>query len=121
MAALVAGCGGSAAPSARRVDARVAAVESWFFAINHKDLAGAEAAFLPADRSQMDWENGETSGWPTFSDLRCKLMSSSSSQATVYCSFDESQAAAEGNPDTFWTVELSHSVGHWLITGYGQG
>ena len=95
---------------------------SWFAAVNAKDRAAAAAHFVPADASMMDWGNGDTSTWSTFTRLRCKPLSSGTASATVYCSFDESQSPSEGNPDTFWTVWLAHQTdGRWLIDNYGQG
>ena len=95
---------------------------SWFAAVNVKDQAAAVAHFVPADAFRMDWGNGDTSTWPTFTALRCKPLSSGHTSATVYCSFDESQSPSEGNPDTFWTVDLTHQIdGRWLIDNYGQG
>jgi hypothetical protein len=95
---------------------------SWFAAVNSKDRAAAVAHFVPADASMMDWGNGGTSTWATFTRLRCKPLSSGAASATVYCSFDESQSPSEGNPDSFWTVWLTRQTdGHWLIDNYGQG
>ncbi|HET6964159.1 MAG TPA: hypothetical protein VFH58_05260 [Acidimicrobiales bacterium] len=69
----------------------------------------------------MNWGNGDPSTWPTFSSLDCRPQSQSRSTATVYCTFNESQAPAVGNPDSFWTVYLRlQADGRWLITGYGQ-
>jgi hypothetical protein len=95
---------------------------SWFAAVDAKDSAASVAHFSPADASKMDWGNGDTSTWPTFTRLHCKPLSSGAASATVYCSFDESQSPSEGNPDTFWTVWLTHQTGgRWLIDNYGQG
>jgi hypothetical protein len=94
---------------------------SWFFAINHKDKAAAIAHFEPAAAGQMDWGNGDTSTWATFSALHCKPVSRSATTAAVYCRFEESQAPSNGNPDSFWTVYLHRQAdGRWLITNYGQ-
>ena len=95
---------------------------SWFYAINHKDKAAAVAHFEPAAADQMDWGDGDTSTWPTFSALHCKPTSQSATTALVYCTFSESQAPAVGNPDNFWTIELHRQPdGRWLISNYGQG
>jgi hypothetical protein len=84
--------------------------------------AAALAHFEPAVAEQMDWGNGDTSTWPTFSLLHCKPTSQSATTASVYCTFSESQAPAVGNPDSFWTVDLQRqSDGRWLISNYGQG
>jgi lipocalin len=40
--------------------------------------------------------------------------------AVVKCTFHESQSPSEGNPDTFWSIELRHYRGRWLIDNYGQ-
>jgi hypothetical protein len=90
--------------------------------VNAKDRAAAVAHFVPADADMMDWGNGDTSTWSTFTRLRCRPLSQDASSATVYCSFDESQSPSEGNPDTFWTVSLARQPdGRWLIDNYGQG
>lgn len=100
----------------------VQATLSWFSAVNHKDKAAAVAHFAPAEAGDMNWGNGDTSTWATFSALRCKQVSASAVAATVYCSFKESQAPSVGNPDSFWTVDLARQPdGRWLITNYGQG
>jgi hypothetical protein len=41
--------------------------------------------------------------------------------ADVFCSFLESASPVEGNPDTFWDVELQRTSRGWLIDNYGQG
>ena len=95
---------------------------SWFFAINHKDKAAAIAHFEPAAAGQMNWGNGNTSTWSTFTALHCKQVSRTTTTASVHCTFNESQAPSVGNPDSFWTVYLHRQPdGRWLITGYGQG
>jgi hypothetical protein len=95
---------------------------SWFSAINHKDKAAAAAHFEPSAAGQMNWGNGDTSTWPTFSALRCKQVSRGATSASVDCTFSESQAPSAGNPDSFWTVYLKRQPDkRWLITGYGQG
>lgn len=96
---------------------------SWFYAINHKDKADATAHFTHAAAGQMDWGNGDTSMWPTFSALHCQhAVSPSATTASVYCTFSESDAPAVGNLDSFWTVYLQRQPdGRWLIDNYGQG
>ena len=70
----------------------------------------------------MDWGNGDTSTWSTFTKLRCKPLSQGAESATVYCSFDESQSPSEGNPDSSWTVSLARQPdGRRLIGNYGFG
>ena len=95
---------------------------AWFSAINRKDRAAAVEAFVPSAADMMNWGNGDTSTWPTFSALSCRPQAQTASTASVYCTFDESQAPAVGNPDTFWTVYLQRQpTGSWLIDNYGQG
>ena len=95
---------------------------SWFFAINHKDDAAAVAHFEPAAADQMNWGNGDTSTWATFSALHCRQVSRKAMTASVFCTFRESQAPSVGNPDSFWTVDLHRQPDwRWLITGYGNG
>jgi hypothetical protein len=95
---------------------------SWFAAVNAKDGAAAAAHFVPADANMMNWGNGDTSTWSTFTRLRCKPLRQDAASATVYCSFDESQSPSEGNPDTSWTVGLARQPdGRWLIDNYGSG
>jgi hypothetical protein len=125
IAIAVAGCGSSApvdlaAASSYRSPEQ--ATLSWFYAINHKDRAAADAHFEKAAGGQMDWGDGDTSTWPVFSALRCQPASQQATSASVYCTFSESQAASAGNPDSFWTVWLQrHPDGRWLISNYGQG
>lgn len=136
-AGVVAGCGSSSgsdasapnSPSPAQASVSAAlyrspeqATLSWFFAINHKDKAAAVAHFTRAAADQMDWGEGDTSTWPTFSALHCKQASRNGVTASVYCTFKESQAPAVGNPDSWWTVYLHRQHdGRWLINNYGQG
>lgn len=95
---------------------------SWFAAVNAKDKAAADAHFVPADAGMMNWGNGDPLTWPAFTALRCRVLSQQGSAAGVYCSFNESQAPAQGNPDAFWTISLRRQPGNrWLIASYGQG
>jgi hypothetical protein len=96
---------------------------AWFAAINGKDKAAAFAAFAPSSVSQMNWGNCDTTTWPTFSAVKCSLQTEDAVAASVACTFTESQVAAAGNPDTFWTVyfQRAQSRGPWLINNYGQG
>ena len=95
---------------------------AWFSAVNHKDKAEAVADFEPSAADQMNWGNGDTSTWPTFSAVHCKPLQQSAEAASIYCTFSESAAAAVGNPDTFWTVYLQRQPDQrWLIANYGQG
>lgn len=142
LAALAAGCSSSQglAASAPRVSAVSSSPDlkppaaalfqspeqatlSWFYAINHKDRADAVAHFTRAAASMMNWGNGDTSTWPTFSAVHCQhAIRQSAATASVYCTFSESQAPAAGNPDSFWTVQLQQQPDRrWLIDNYGQG
>ena len=123
-AVAVAGCGasqGSGAPPAAVYLSPVQATVSWFYAINHKDKTDTVAHFTRAAAGQMDWGFGDTSKWPTFSALHCKLASQASRTASVRCTFSESRAPAAGNPDSFWTVYLTRRHERWFINSYGQG
>ena len=113
---------GRATVSAALYQSPKQATLSWFFAINHKNKAAAIAHFEPAAANQMNWGNGDTSTWATFSALHCRQVSRSAITASVYCTFKESQAPSVGNPDSFWTIYLHRQPnGRWLITNYGQG
>jgi hypothetical protein len=119
-AGLLAGCGHtSPAPVAA---SPLSAALSWFSAINHKDLAAAQAHFVPEDRDMMDWGGGDTSTWSTFTHLRCRTMNTSKMEAGLYCSFKESASSSEENPVSFWTISMVREKnGAWLINNYGQG
>jgi len=109
-------------PAAALYQSPEQATLSWFFAVNHKDKAAAVAHFTPAAAGDMNWGNGDTSTWATFSALQCKQISASAVSAVVYCTFKESQAPSVGNPDSYWTVSLERQTdGRWLINNYGQG
>ena len=109
-------------PAASLYQSPEQATLSWFYAINHKDKAAAIAHFTHAAADMMNWGNGDTSTWPTFSALRCKPTSQNATTASVSCTFSESQAPSVGNPDSFWAVDLQRqSDGRWLIDNYGQG
>jgi hypothetical protein len=94
----------------------------WFKSVNEKDYSAAVAYFEPTARDMMDWGDGNTSGWPSFSHLHCGLVSETATDAQVQCTFTESQAVDEGNPDSFWGIDM-HRLGNgsWLIDNYGQG
>ena len=94
---------------------------SWFSAVNRKDKTAAVAHFVSAAKGQMNWGNGGTSTWSTFSALHCGQVGRSVKAASVRCTFRESRSPSEGNPDSWWTVYLKRQLdGRWLITGYGQ-
>ena len=92
----------------------------WFGAINAQDAPLARSYFTREERWQMDW-SGPSSDWSSFTKLHCKTASRSSRTAEVYCTFDESASPSEGNPDSFWDVDLTDTPRGWLIDGYGQG
>jgi hypothetical protein len=95
---------------------------SWFYALNHKDMAAAAAHFEPARAFMMTAGYGGASAWPTFSALHCRQLSTYGTTATVLCTFNEVHAEPGIQADNFWTVELQRQPdGRWLITNYGQG
>ena len=92
---------------------------SWFYAVNHKDMAAAISHFAPAAAAQMEWYGGP-SAYPTFSELHCRQVSTDGSTASVLCTFTELHSPPGTQIDNFWTVELQRQPdGRWLITGYG--
>jgi hypothetical protein len=112
---VIAGCGSSPSPKASPAvshDPGQAGVSlalfqspeqatlSWFSAVNHKDKAAAVAHFAPAAKGQMNWGNGDTSTWSTFSALHCRQAGRSAKAASVRCTFKESWSPSEGNPDS---------------------
>lgn len=122
--ASAAGCGSSAPVSVAVASYQTPeqATLSWFSAINQKDKAAAVGHFAPAAAYMMAWGGGDTSTWATFSDIHCKLLNLNGTDATVNCTFVESQAPSVGNPDSFWDIYLVQQPGkRWLITNYGQG
>jgi len=97
------------------------ATMSWFYALNHKDMAAAVAHFAPAAASMMDWYGG-ASAYPTFSALHCRQVSAYGTNASVLCTFKELHVEPGTQADNFWTVELQRQPdGRWLITNYGTG
>ena len=71
-------------PAASSYQSPEQATLSWFYAINHKDKAAAVAHVEPAAAGQMNWGNGDTSTWPTFSALHYKLTRQSAMTASIY-------------------------------------
>jgi len=123
-APVLAGCGGApvATQSLSHASTPLAATGSWFAAINDKNLRAAQDHFIPSAKDMMNWGDGDTSTWSTFTKLRCRTLFESGNAASVYCSFDESPSSSEGNPDSWWTVSLQRTTsGKWLINNYGQG
>jgi hypothetical protein len=99
----------------------LSAAQSWFRSINSKDLSAAQGDFVPSARSMMDWGEGNTSTWSTFTKVHCKTLRRSGRNANVYCSFNESPSSSEGTPDSFWTISMQQDGSRWLINNYGQG
>ena len=103
-------------------DSPVQVALSWFQAINHKNSVAAKAHFEPQQVQMMEWGGGDTSLWPTFSDVVCQPIAQGIKDAGVSCTFHESQAASVGNPDSFWNISMHRDPsGPWLIDNYGQG
>ena len=95
---------------------------SWFYALNHKDMAAAVAHFEPARAFMMTAGYGGPSAWPTFSALHCRQISAHGNTATVLCTFNETGGLPGVQQDNFWTVDLQQEPDRrWLITNYGQG
>jgi hypothetical protein len=93
---------------------------SWFEAVNAKDRTASLAYFIPQDRFLADWNGGDVSHWPTFTNVNCISISSASSTAGVRCTF-ESRGDPSSAGDTFWSIDMQRaSGGPWLITDYGQ-
>lgn len=70
----------------------------------------------------MDWSDGHTEDWPTFSSIRCVPLSDrAANQTDVLCTFNE--AGPPGTQlDGFWTITFRlQANGQWLITNYGTG
>lgn len=124
VALLTGGCASGATPAGTSVsafDTPTTATLSWFAAVNHKDLQAALAHFEADSAHMADWSGGPSS-WPTFSSVQCQPESETKSDARVSCTFQESDAPAVGNPDSWWDVYLRQQEdGRWLIDNYGQG
>jgi hypothetical protein len=99
----------------------LAATYSWFRSIDLKEPKSVIAHAAPSARYMMDWNDGDTSLWPSFSRIACKVAKEATNTTALLCTFKEN-APPGNNPDTFWSVSLKRSVsGKWLITNYGQG
>jgi hypothetical protein len=94
---------------------------SWFKAIDAKNLEASLAHFEADARYTIgDWNDGDVSRWPTFTNVACTSVSGTTATATVRCTF-RSHGDPSSAGDTFWTITLRRqSAGAWLITGYGQ-
>lgn len=114
--------GGASISAAALYQSPEQATLSWFYALNHKDMAAAVAHFQSAAAYMMTDGYGGPAAWPTFSALHCRQVSASSDTAVVLCTFSESGGLAGVQQDNFWTVDLDRQPdGRWLITNYGQG
>jgi hypothetical protein len=93
---------------------------SWFQAVNNKDSDAAKATLVPASRSTMDWNGGDTSKWPTFNDVHCKQLADTGSAADVYCTFSPTNLPGQQR-ESFLSIAMQRQLsGHWLISNYGQ-
>jgi hypothetical protein len=119
---LATGCTTSQPPerTSVAVESQAKTALAWFTAINQKNKPLAVAHFAPGHQGMMDWGNGSTSGWPTFSNVHCTAMAHAGPQ--VSCTFRESNAPDVGQPDSFWTISFMRTslTGAWLISSYGQ-
>lgn len=48
------------------------------------------------------------------------MISETQRRGDVKCTFHESPSRSEGNPDTFWSIDLRHRGRRWLIDNYRQ-
>jgi hypothetical protein len=87
---LAAACATSQPPeqTSVAVESQAKTALAWFTAINEKNQPLAVAHFAPGDQEMMDWGDGSTSGWPTFSNVHCRALAQAGPQ--VMCSFRES-------------------------------
>jgi hypothetical protein len=106
---------------AKNFDTPLHAAYSWFMAINHKQRSSMIAHAAPVAESMMNWNDGVTSMWPSFTHVSCAITYSTRSISNLLCTFKEK--APPGNQiDTFWKMSLERRTsGKWLITNYGQG
>jgi hypothetical protein len=129
---VIAGCGRSSPSSAHAFPASPSAQSAagspvqtaiaWFDAINDKNVSQVNSFFAPGVYVQLGWNEWKPSTWSTFSAVRCRKSTASVFNATVFCSFNETQSPSEGNPDAWWTVSMQRRPQQrWLITSYGQG
>jgi hypothetical protein len=116
-AVMLAGWGGQAA-QAHREATPLRTVIGWFRAINAKNASKTRSYLAPAARAQ--WGNWPTSTWSTFTHLHCKALDTTRKMASVKCTFHESYSPSEGNPDTWWRIDLRRPRRRWLIESWGQ-
>jgi hypothetical protein len=114
-------CGSTSHLGSHEFNTPLHSVYSWFGAINQKQESSMLAHAAPIMKDAMNWNDGETSQWPSFAAVRCHITHSRASSANLLCTFKES-APPGTQIDTFWTVSMERSSsGEWLITNYGQG
>lgn len=105
-------------------DSPTTATLSWLAAVNRKDRPAALAHFESGSARMGDWGTGPST-WPTFYSVECKDQPATPSPVNdvrVHCDFHESDAAAAGQPSSWWNVYLRRQTdGRWLIYSYGQG
>ena len=111
-ALLTAGCGSQVAMTSAHT------AVGWFKSIDEKDASKARSYFAPEARHLMDW--GPASTWSTFTNVDCKTLSATRTQATVLCTFAESPSRSEGQPSSRWSFDLRRPGRTWLIENYGQ-
>lgn len=95
----------------------------WFDAINAHNRRKLLSYVAHDAWDQMGWARASAS-WSTFTQLHCRpisLPASTRIDVFVNCTFNESASPTEGNPDSFWNVELRPAHAGWLIVSYGQG
>jgi hypothetical protein len=92
----------------------------WFKAINAHDRQRLLFYVAPSARNQMGWAEA-TASWSKFTDLNCRSLKTSTSNADFQCTFRESSSPTEGNPSSGWGVQLHRFKRSWLIVSYGQG
>lgn len=120
LALVVCGCGSAGQHPQRAPEGTpLQAALGWFAAVNAKDSQKAKTYFAVSARDMMDW--GPASEWSTFANIHCTTSSATQTHALVRCTFDESSSPTEGNPDSWWSVELRRGQQGWLIDNYGQG
>ena len=98
---------------------------AWFSAINERNVHLAKSYFVPAEAGQTAWVKGYKSTGTPFTDVHCRLQAGGApygpNDANAYCTFREAPSPDEGQPDSFWTVNLVRQKnGRWLISNYGQ-
>jgi hypothetical protein len=117
------GCSGgttAAHPGRDQLGSPLDATTSWFTAINAKKGAATLAHFSANAGVRSAWTT-DPAGWPTFTGVNCRSAQSTANEATMTCTFHESDLPDAGNVDDFWDVHLVRHGDTWLIDDYGQG